>query len=287
MISWIRIARGIGDDPKVHALAEQLDLDVATVVGHLVFVFSEMAEHAKSGDLRGVPDTSLERWAGWTGKRGKFAPAFRALFTMEGVVSAWEKHNGAAIQKADADAERLRDRRRNAARASRDASGDSSATRRATDARAPMVRNETVRNEELKSSNGTHPNTHVHPSTHAADAPAAGDGFGAAWAIYPARSGSNPQRDAARAYRARRGEGHTPEVLLAGVERYAAWCEAEGKTGTQWVMQAATFFGPAARFLEAWTITAHAGAPMGGVLPGPENGWFGPTLDRLTDPTRP
>lgn len=278
MISWIRIARGIGDDPKVHAIADQVGADIVAVVGHLVLLFGEMAEHAKDGDLRAVPDSALERWAGWTGKRGKFAAAFRQQLTTDGVVSAWEKHNGAAIQKAEADAERLRNRRRGVAGASRDG--------RATDARAPGDgragvdgrRDETRRNEEL---NGKHPPTQTTPSPRAPDAPAAAEpeGFAAAWAAFPAREGSNPRRDAARAYRARLREGHPAAVLVAGAERYAAWCEAEGKVGTPYVLQAATFFGPSLRFLEPWPIAVAAGP-----LLGPVNGWMPPTLDAASRP---
>lgn len=77
-------------------------------------------------------------------------------------------------------------------------------------------------------------------------------GFDAAWARYPRRAGGNPRRDAEQAWTARLREGADPAAMLAGVERYRAYCEAEGQIGTRFVMQAARFFGPSRRYEEPW-----------------------------------
>lgn len=69
---------------------------------------------------------------------------------------------------------------------------------------------------------------------------------------YPARSGSQPWRRAVKAARARIAEGHTWAEMIAGATRYAAYAEAGGIEGTQFVMQAATFLGPDKQFLEPW-----------------------------------
>ncbi len=87
---------------------------------------------------------------------------------------------------------------------------------------------------------------------------AAHDGFEACWEAYPKRAGSNSKRDAAKAYLARLRAGATPDELLAGVERYAAFVRATGKEGTEYVKQAATFFGPGEHFREPWN------PPVGG-----------------------
>jgi hypothetical protein len=76
--------------------------------------------------------------------------------------------------------------------------------------------------------------------------------FDAAWSAYPKRAGDNPKRRALNAWKARVEEGHAPEAILAGVERYATFCEATGKVGTEMVKQAATFFGPDLAFTEDW-----------------------------------
>jgi len=78
------------------------------------------------------------------------------------------------------------------------------------------------------------------------------DEFESVWTAYPNRLGGNPKNRAFKAWNARRSEGHTPEEMAEGVERYARFCNATNKTGTELVKQAATFFGPDKGFLETW-----------------------------------
>lgn len=69
---------------------------------------------------------------------------------------------------------------------------------------------------------------------------------------YPHRAGDQGWRKALRAANARIGEEHTPQEFLAGARRYAEFCEATGKTGTEFVKQACTFLGPDKPFLLPW-----------------------------------
>ena len=70
---------------------------------------------------------------------------------------------------------------------------------------------------------------------------------------YPKRSGSQLWPRAIKAAGARLREGGaTFQQMVEGGHRYAAYCEAIDKTGTQYVMQAATFLGPGKHFLEPW-----------------------------------
>lgn len=69
---------------------------------------------------------------------------------------------------------------------------------------------------------------------------------------YPQRSGDQGWRKAVRAAHARIAEGHTSAEFLVGARRYAAYCEAAGKTGTEYVKQACTFLGPDKPFLLPW-----------------------------------
>jgi len=85
--------------------------------------------------------------------------------------------------------------------------------------------------------------------------------FAEAWAVYPRRSGSNPKTRAQRAWTARIAEGVSTADLLAGVRRYAVHCEAEHKIGTQFVLQAATFFGPDNRWAESWEVSSNGADP--------------------------
>ncbi|MCY2214420.1 helix-turn-helix domain-containing protein [Klebsiella pneumoniae] len=77
--------------------------------------------------------------------------------------------------------------------------------------------------------------------------------FETAWQAYPKRSGGNPKPSAWKAWSARIREGVKPADMLAGVQRYAGYITATGKAGTEYVKQAATFFGPDHHFAESWT----------------------------------
>ena len=82
-------------------------------------------------------------------------------------------------------------------------------------------------------------------------------GFQAMWADdYPKRAGNNPKLEAFDAFSARMKEGSTMKELRDGVLRYAGHCAATGKTGTEYVMQARTFFGPSKPYEQDWTIPA-------------------------------
>lgn len=114
-MKWVRVAVNIGTDPSVGIIADALGVRRSHAVGLCTLVFVQMPEHARNGDLSGVSASTLETWAGWHGKKGAFAAAFRAhLCTPEGLVKAWDKHNGAAIRESDATRERVANLRKNA-----------------------------------------------------------------------------------------------------------------------------------------------------------------------------
>lgn len=75
-----------------------------------------------------------------------------------------------------------------------------------------------------------------------------------AWACYPKRAGGNSRKDALKAWKARVAAGADPAAMLAGVKRYAAYCEGTDKVGTAYVKQAATFFGPGDHYLDEWPL---------------------------------
>lgn len=111
-MNWIRIAVGIMDDPSILQVSEACGVSVPTTTGHVVGVLGKLPTHAKTGDLSGVTDRTIEQWAQWKGKAGRFAAAFRSyLCDAQGVVRSWEKHNGSAIREADRRAAVMRERR--------------------------------------------------------------------------------------------------------------------------------------------------------------------------------
>lgn len=82
--------------------------------------------------------------------------------------------------------------------------------------------------------------------------------FEKAWKAYPAREGSNPKNSAYSAWNARNREGVDPEAMLAGVIRYAAFCQAKGQMGTTFVMQGQRFFGKAREFENTWIVAGQS-----------------------------
>lgn len=80
------------------------------------------------------------------------------------------------------------------------------------------------------------------------------EGFGECWSSYPKREGGNSRSEAVKAYRARLKSGTSPADLLAGVKRYATYCQAKGLVGTSYVKQGKTFFGPDNHWQESWAV---------------------------------
>ncbi|HBD3405450.1 TPA: helix-turn-helix domain-containing protein, partial [Escherichia coli] len=76
----------------------------------------------------------------------------------------------------------------------------------------------------------------------------------------PKRAGGNSKSAAFKAWKARLNEGVKPETMLEGVKRYAGWVSAMGNSGTQFVKQAVTFFGPDRHFEESWEVPAISAA---------------------------
>jgi len=63
------------------------------------------------------------------------------------------------------------------------------------------------------------------------------------WKILPKRIGGNPKPLAFKQFKARLKQGVEYNDLKAGAARYANFCDKTGKTGTEWVLRAATFLG--------------------------------------------
>ncbi|CAM7370250.1 Helix-turn-helix domain-containing protein [Enterobacter intestinihominis] len=91
--------------------------------------------------------------------------------------------------------------------------------------------------------------------------------FEQAWQAYPKRAGGNSKAAAWKAWKARIKDGVTCEAMMAGVNRYAGYVRATGSLGTQYVKQAATFFGPDRHFEEPWQAPPGAVSGRPGGLP--------------------
>lgn len=87
------------------------------------------------------------------------------------------------------------------------------------------------------------------PSGYSAD-------FEQAWMAYPSRTGHS-KAEAFKAWRARIADGEAVETILQGINRYAAYCEAN-HTEPRFVKHAATFLGPDRHYLNDWTAQPRA-----------------------------
>lgn len=71
--------------------------------------------------------------------------------------------------------------------------------------------------------------------------------------IYPKRP-NNPWPLAFKQYNSRIKEGYTHEEIKVGLTRYVTYCDKTGKTGSEFVLQASTFFGINLRWEDEFEI---------------------------------
>jgi uncharacterized protein YdaU (DUF1376 family) len=92
------------------------------------------------------------------------------------------------------------------------------------------------------------------------------DWFTSLWIDYPPRAGSNDKRKAFQAASARLKDGYTIEQLQAATYRYRAYVLATGKQNTEYVKQAASFYGPGGHIDNEWRIPngTNSQSPSGG-----------------------
>lgn len=87
--------------------------------------------------------------------------------------------------------------------------------------------------------------------------------FERAFQALPKRAGGNPKRAALKAWNGSLSRGADPQAIEDGAHRYARFIDAIGKTGTQYVKQGATFFGPDELWLDAWDVPPQPAARNG------------------------
>lgn len=110
---WIRVHARLIDKPVVGRLCEALRLKAPAAVGYLVTFWGSLSAHGSTnGDLTGITDTQIERWAMWEGKRGAFAQWVRTAHVDEaGRVRDWDTYQGALEQRREKERQRIANRR--------------------------------------------------------------------------------------------------------------------------------------------------------------------------------
>lgn len=121
------------------------------------------------------------------------------------------------------------------------------------DAQAGDVDNLAVDNSDLFAGTGQADPPPENPSPQKSGKSGYPDWFEKLWQKFPPRTGASDKRRALQCANARLAQGKTPDDLLAAVDRYARFVRATGKWGSQYVMQAQTFFGPGGHIENPWS----------------------------------
>jgi hypothetical protein len=87
--------------------------------------------------------------------------------------------------------------------------------------------------------------------------------FLTAWAEYPSRMPASNKKQAFKAWNARIADGADPQAMIAGTKAYAAYCFKKSILNSQYVKQAATFFGPDEHYATDWTFDPATGRKAG------------------------
>lgn len=268
---WIKMRLDLQTHPKVVRILSATKSDKFRAIGGLHAVWSVFDTHSTDGKLAGYTPETLDHIIGWQG----FADAMIAVGWLgyDGaetlMLPEFDEHNGKSGKRRAEDQKRKRNDRkspqpvRNSSANTQDAertreekrredkeelqkplgasapSGTVLERRQATlDAIEEALPGEVAEIEAGKTAREEYP----------AD-------FEAVWALYPARHGGNPKKDAFKHWNARRRDGVSAEEMLAGVQRYAAHLKAAGKLGTEYVMQAVRFFGTSRQYAEPWPVS--------------------------------
>jgi len=240
---WLKFEKATPDKPEVFAIASALGIDPDAVVGKLLRVWIWFDTHTTDGNARSVTLALLDRISGVSG----FAAAMQSVSWLESDSSGvrlpqFDRHTGETAKGRALTAKRVA-KHKDSANAKGNAAGVS-----------PPLPREEKRREEKKELEAK---ATVRPT------PAPDDEglFPEAWLAYPKRAGSNSRADALKCWLARLRDGESPEAMLAGTRRFAHFSAATGKTGTEYVMQAAKFYGKSMHYREAWTLPVAASPP--------------------------
>ncbi len=140
---WIRVHANLADKPIVCRLVESLGVSQHEALGLLVTFWGKVSQHAANGTISTVPDTQLEVWAQWRGKRGRFASFIREYHTdTDGRVNEWDEYAGKLEGRRAQERQR---KQRDRERTSRGRHADS--PQDVTRPSLPTIRDDTIRDE--------------------------------------------------------------------------------------------------------------------------------------------
>lgn len=234
---WIKMRIDLQSHPKVVRILSATGTDNFRVIGGLHAVWGVFDTHSEDGVLHGYTPETLDHVVGWDGFAAAMCAVEWLMFDGRETLTLPEfaAHNGQSAKRRGEDQKRKR--------------GSRKSVRNLSAIRPQTMRTESgleKRREEKKIRNPLNP-----PSGGECDSEYPVE-FEAAWAAYPKRDGGNSKKAAFKAWQARVRGGADAGELVAGTSRYAQHVRAEGKEGSRYVMQAATFFGPDDHYAEPW-----------------------------------
>lgn len=226
-LQWFRLYAEFATDPKVQTMSEAMQR-------RLIMLFClqccdalvTLCDAELAVTLR-ISEEELDETRRHFIKRG--------FLTKDGKISNWNKRQF----KSDSSRDRTR-RYRDRLVTSQQSHGDVSVTHSESESESEYRVREKIRNPSARRNAPTKN----------------GEWFDHFKTLYPRRAGAPGWTRALRTANARLREGHQPAEFIAGAERYARYCEATGKIGTEFVQQAATFLGPEKGFLQNWDLPA-------------------------------
>lgn len=110
---WIRVHANLAARPVIRRAVVALGVEKHKAMGLLVQFWGAVSQHTVNGDIRDVPDSDIEEWAGWKGKRGKFAVFVRSQHAdAGGRVNEWDEYAGSLELRRAKDRLRQEERRR-------------------------------------------------------------------------------------------------------------------------------------------------------------------------------
>lgn len=265
MTTDIRLQLSFRNHPKMKKLKFLLGKDsVLSFIWLLMFA----AESRPDGNLEGLDEIDIASASDWEGDAAEFTKALVDIGFIESSengyrIHDWEQHNPWA---ANAPKRSEHGRKAANARWSIKYGNDDPGTKNqrvTAKSNAPSIDEQCAEHEGAMQgasmSNAPTPTPTPKPKDYGSSPTATNrveysTEFEEIWTAYPRRTGSNPKKAAFSAYRQRLEEGVSHEEIASGAQRYAAWCMATDKIGTETVMQAKRFFGPGREFENDWSL---------------------------------
>jgi hypothetical protein len=253
---WIKLEKDLREDLRVKRIAGQLikcgvcnapalrpAVAVTLVLGALAQLWMHADSFAREDDTLDITRHEIDELTGIQGF-AQFLPAdWLEILDSERVkLPGFQEHNGTTAKRKDQTAKRVSKHRA--------AKRNASPLPTTTPCNAPALPDQTkTRPDQTKKEEptkvATRPRVVVEPPE-----------FLRLKLAYPRRAGSQPWPRALQAINARLREGHSWDEILDGARRYADFCSATGKVGTEHVQQAARFCGPGKEFLQPWSLPA-------------------------------